>query len=335
MFYVDPRGRGDFTQLQTALDWLSAHPSEKPELELAEGRYEGPFYCAVPGLRLRGQGRDETLLTAGLAAQQRHADGRTYGTFRTATLFLDADHIEVHGLSVQNRAGWGPTVGQAIALYADSDDLLVEDCALLGRQDTLFTAPLPERELQVDGFRGPKQFAPRRRNRQIYRRCLIAGDVDFIFGGAQALFEDCELRSLWREGQEGCQGYVTAASTQRDERFGYYFQSCRFSAEKGLEDASVYLGRPWREAARCCLNDCELGAHIHPQLWSDWDKPQAHEQAVYAVYATRAADGSPLRPGSQASWTSLDPLAAEDCTKEAFLDYVRKQAVQDGRYFSH
>ena len=59
------------------------------------------------------------------------------------------------------------TSGQAIAVYAEGDDLVFKNCHMLGHQDTLFTGPLPMKEKQPGGFVGPTEFAPRIPGRQL------------------------------------------------------------------------------------------------------------------------------------------------------------------------
>jgi len=92
-----------------------------------------------------------------------------------------------------------------------------ENCRFLGFKDTLYPHG--------------------RQSRQYYKNCYIEGTVDFIFGRATAFFEDCEIFCK-------SPGYITAASTEQDARFGFVFKNCKItsSAEKG----TAYLGRPWR-----------------------------------------------------------------------------------------
>lgn len=51
-------------------------------------------------------------------------------------------------ITFENSAGFGKKVGQAIAVYAEGDDLVFKNCHMLGHQDTLFTGPLPMKEKQ-------------------------------------------------------------------------------------------------------------------------------------------------------------------------------------------
>lgn len=254
-------------------------------IRLAPGVYREKAVIDRPNTTLEGEDAATTRIVWGDAAFEILEDGMKRGTFRTATLRTDAPNITLRRLTIENDAAPRERVGQCIALYADGDNLLVEDCVLLGHQDTLFTAPLPPKEIQKNGFIGPKQYTPRVPQRQTYRRCRIEGDIDFIFGGAAAWFEDCVIVAV--DGREDrsepfC-AYCTAASTPEGQKFGYVFKNCRFLGD-GVPDASVYLGRPWRDYAKTVLIGCELGPHIRAEGWHDWNKPQAHETMLYAEH---------------------------------------------------
>ena len=249
---------------------------EPAVLRLASGIYREKVALRRPHTTLEGTGAESTTILWDDGAFEILADGMKRGTFRTAALLVDAHHVTLRNLSVVNAAAPREQVGQAIALYADGDYFTCEDCALSSHQDTLFTAPLPPKEIEKNGFIGPKQFAPRTPQRHTYRRCHIEGDVDFIFGGAAAWFEDCDIVSL-------APGYATAASTPQGQKFGYVFKGCRFSSA-GAPPATCYLGRPWREFAQTVLIGCTIGPHIRPEGWHDWGKPPFHEYGYYAEY---------------------------------------------------
>ncbi|MBQ7846485.1 MAG: pectin methylesterase [Clostridia bacterium] len=249
-------------------------------LRLAPGVYREKVVLQRPHTTLEGSGAGESIITWDDGAKEVLPDGMNRGTFRTATLLVDAPHVTLRHLTVENAAAPRQQVGQAIALYVDGDYFTCEECTLRSHQDTLFTAPLPPKELQKNGFIGPKQFAPRTPQRHTYRRCRIEGDVDFIFGGAAAWFEDCDIVSVDA-------GYATAASTPEGQKYGYVFKHCRFLGDN-LPQASCYLGRPWRDYAKTVLLDCTIGAHIRPEGWHDWDKPPFHECGYYAEYPAPA-----------------------------------------------
>ena len=52
--------------------------------------------------------------------------------------------------------------------------------------------------------------------RQTYEYCWIEGTVDFIFGGADAIFRQCRIHSLASKNP----GYITAASTPKIKNQG-------------------------------------------------------------------------------------------------------------------
>ena len=287
-------------------------------LELAPGEYREKVLLDRPRLVLRGAGADKTVIRWQDGAKEPLEDGQPRGTFRTATVRVDAPYVTLQGLSIVNACAPRERAGQAIALYADGDFFLCEDCRLCSFQDTLFTAPLPPKELQKNGFIGPKQFAPRLPQRHTYRRCRIEGDVDFIFGSAAAWFEACDIVSV--DGRADriahAEGYATAASTPEGQRFGYVFSHCRFLGE-GVAEGSVYLGRPWRDYAKTVLLHCELGPHIRPEGWHDWDKPAFHSAGLYAEYGCTG----PGAAGERAPFARrLTEAEAAAYTYEAFLD---------------
>lgn len=287
VFEVSTERAGAYRSISEALaaaDQLYPDAEQPVRIHVDPGEYRERVEIHRPHVTLVGETADSVRIAGSLGAKMPSEDGSgvdgTLGTFRTYTVLVDADDVRLENLTIVNDAGDGREVGQAIALYADGDRLVVDACCITGRQDTLFLGPLPPREVKPGGFIGPKQFTPRRVGRQYFRRCRIEGDVDFIFGGARAYFEGCEIRSLNRN--MDVNGYVTAASTPEGEPYGFVFHGCSFTAPQDVAPDSVYLGRPWREWAQTVLIDCWLGQHIKCEGWWDWNKPAAHERACYA-----------------------------------------------------
>lgn len=267
-------------------------------LHIGKGVYREKLTISRPNLTIQGEGisRADVVLVYGDSAMDLMPAGDKRGTFRTASVRVDTHDFTARHLTFRNDAGYGTSVGQALALYVDGDRCLFEDCALFGHQDTLFTAPLPEKEMVADGFKGPGQGKPRIMGRQCYKNCYIEGDVDFIFGSAVAYFENCNIFSRKRKSQKPVSpgddttcGYVTAASTPENEPFGYVFKDCRLSGD--CPAGSVYLGRPWREYAKTVFISCELGPHIRKEGWHDWGKEHGH--FFYAEYKSYGPGADP------------------------------------------
>ena len=303
--------------LQSAIDRLPADGTPAV-IRLAPGVYREKVELRRPNTTIEGAGTAQTRIVWADAATALHADGQKRGTFRTYTLLVLADGCTLRGLTIENAAAPRESVGQCIALFAESDLFTCEDCTLLSAQDTLYTGPLPPREVIPGGFLGPTQLLPRRAQRHIYRRCTIKGDVDFIFGGAAAWFEDCDIVSVnaYTDGRVPS-GYAAAASTPEEQKYGYVFHRCRFLAGEGVPDQCMYLGRPWREYAKTVLLHCFIGPHIKPEGWDDWGKPAFHEHGFYAEYGC-TGPGSDLSARAAFAHVLTDAQAAE-YTLESFL----------------
>ena len=287
-------------------------------IHIGPGVYREKLVITRPNLTLLGEGesRDDTMLVWGDGALDDMPEGDKRGTFRTASIRIDTHDFTARHLTFKNDAGYGHDVGQALALYVDGDRIYLEDCCLLGSQDTLFTAPLPLKEAIPGGFKGPGADKPRIQGRHCFRNCMIQGDVDFIFGGGTAWFEDCTLFSKMPEPQKTQEiyGYITAASTPEDQSFGYVFRNCRL--ESDCPPGTIMLGRPWREWAKTVYLNCELGAHIHPAGWADWGKPHGH--FYYGEYCSKGPGAS---PETRADFScQLTDAEAAEYTVEKVLD---------------
>lgn len=305
------------------------YPAKKSDLEpvtihLAKGVYHEKLVITRPNLTLTGEGAD-TVIEFGHGAFEDMEDGTKRGTFRTASVRIDTHDFTAKNITFKNTAGWGDVAGQALALYVDGDRNVFENCYFTASQDTIFTAPLPLKEAQPGGFRGPGEFNPRIMGRQLYKNCVITGDVDFIFGSAVCIFDKCTLFSKRPENRPAplpgeptpVYGYVTAASTPENEPFGYVFFDCKF--ESDCPKGTVYLGRPWREYAKTVLINCEIGDHINPLGWQDWGKDHSH--FFYAEYNCSGA-GSDTSGRASFSHVLTDEEASKYTYSNIFGDWI-------------
>ena len=231
-------GSGDYASVSEAV--LAVPYELEAEIVIGPGVYREKLVCEKRCITLRGAGADQTILVWADGGKLPHPDGRPTHTFRSYTAFFSGESLTVEDLTIANDAGPGSLVGQAIAAYVDSARAVFRRVKLLGNQDTLFCAPLPEKEREKDGFLGPRTFAPRRASAQYYQNCEIAGDIDFIFGGADALFEQCTLRTV---NNHIPRSFVTAPSGPADG-LGFVFWDCDLVSD--CPAGTVYLGRPWR-----------------------------------------------------------------------------------------
>lgn len=293
---VGKDGKYDFNTIQDALESVKNSNVTNDEtivINIMPGLYEEKIVVDIPNVTMIGENADNTIISYGDYAKKLMPDTTAYGTFRTATFRIDADDFTAKNLTFVNSAGNGKEYGQAVAVYADGDKISFYHCKMLGSQDTLFTAPLPPKKPGTGtNGNGPKADFERKNGRQYFYDCYIRGDIDFIFGGATAFFEECEIFSQngiieeeakipQKENGIIC-GYVTAACTMEGQEYGYVFYKCDFTSD--CPNNSIYLGRPWRDFAKTVLIHCNLGEHIKPEGWYDWDRPEARKTTYYAEY---------------------------------------------------
>lgn len=115
--------------------------------------------------------------------------------------------------------------------------------------------------------------------------------------------------------------YITAASTPESEEFGYVFNNCRLIHNDQAQ--KVYLGRPWRSYAKTVFINCELGCHILPEGWHNWDKPYAEQTTFYAEYGSKGPGASI----SRVSWSY--ELLPEDLKKYTPENVMKCGAEED------
>lgn len=293
MITVAKDNSGDFNSIQQAVDSI---PAGTPEtIYIKKGIYKERVEVRKNNISFVGESTDDTIITESYYARMIMPDGSKRGTFRSYTFFVYADNFTASNLTFENAAGFGDEFGQAIAVYAEGDNITFRNCKILGHQDTLFTGPLPMKEKQPGGFTGPTIDGIRRVVHQLYENCYIAGEIDFIFGSATAYFKNCTLFALNRN--QEINAFYTAPSTYEGQAFGYVFESCTFTGN--CPPKSVALSRPWRIHAKTVLLNCSYSDQIIDEGFTDWNKPESHETVYYAEYN---GHGEGFKPEKRAAY---------------------------------
>ena len=293
MITVAKDNSGDFNSIQQAVDSI---PAGTPEtIYIKKGIYKERVEVRKNNISFVGESTDDTIITESYYARMIMPDGSKRGTFRSYTFFVYADNFTASNLTFENAAGFGDEFGQAIAVYAEGDNITFRNCKILGHQDTLFTGPLPMKEKHPGGFTGPTIDGIRRVVHQLYEDCYIAGEIDFIFGSATAYFKNCTLFALNRN--QEINAYYTAPSTYEGQAFGYVFESCTFTGN--CPPKSVALSRPWRIHAKTVLLNCSYSNQIIDEGFTDWNKPESHETVYYAEYN---GHGEGFKPEKRAAY---------------------------------
>lgn len=286
---VAPDGSGAFKTVQAAIDSIpDKNANAEPRLILIKaGTYKEHILVPQnkPSITLRGEETDarKTILTfdrhAGMDDPE--APGKKVGTSGSESVLVQADGLSAENLTFENSAG---EVGQAVAMRTMGDRLTFRNCRFLGWQDTLY----------VNGAR------------TYFADCYVEGRVDFIFGRATAVFENCEIHS-----KNG--GYITAASTKPEMPFGLVFLNCKLTGD----GAKAYLGRPWKEGAATAFIHCQIGEHIRAEGFSEWRGNENHKTARYAEFGNTG-------PGAD---TASRPTWTKNLTEEEAAKYTVKSIL--------
>ena len=273
---VAPPGAKVAGQFSTVQDAVTAAPETGAEIRIEPGEYREVVHIDKPNIQLRGMGSDASKVVIVYA----NGASNTCGTSCSATVFETGDNFIATNLTIAN--DWSKTGKprtQALALSISGDRAVLRNVRLLGAQDTLLATSKGCRT----GGSGADGAQPTdcKIARQFYDHCYIEGEVDFIFGNAKAVFEECEIHSI----AHPAGGFLTANGRSKvDEDSGYVFDHCALTAEP--EVTNIFLGRPWRDYAKVIFMNTKMGEHIVPAGWSEWHKGETErlKTAYYAEY---------------------------------------------------
>lgn len=273
---------------------------------MKKGVYRCKVVVAADDVKIIGEDRETTVICYDDYAKKANIDGREFNTFRTFTMCITGERCVLKNLTVANLNTKPEEVGQCVALSVNAKVFKAENVDLRSTQDTLFTAPFPD-DLVIrysgltddptyyDGFIPREQLYMEGGSVQLYEGCRIFGNVDFIFGGAEAYFVGCEIVSI---AEKRVFGYVAAPCHALTQETGYVFYNCNFRSE-GAGDNTVFLARPWRDFGKCDFINCRLDKHIHPDLFDKWNDTYRNKTARFGYYNLTNAELAPVEWGKR------------------------------------
>ncbi|KAJ4953212.1 hypothetical protein NE237_030044 [Protea cynaroides] len=257
-------GSGNYKTVSEAVSAAPEKSSKRYIIKIKAGVYRENV--EVPKkktyLMFIGDGRKDTIITA----SRNVVDGST--TFHSATVAVVGERFLAKDITFQNTAG--PSKHQAVALRVGADLSAFYQCDVLAYQDTLYVHSL----------------------RQFYINCLIVGTVDFIFGNAAVVFQDCDIHA--RRPDAGQKNMLTAQGRDDpNQNTGIVIQKCRIGATSDLEPVRssfpTYLGRPWKEYSRTIVMQSTISDVINPAGWHEWNGEFALNTLFYGEYQNSGA----------------------------------------------
>ncbi|KAL7205316.1 hypothetical protein ACSBR2_018293 [Camellia fascicularis] len=297
MVIVNKDGSGNFT---TISDAVAAVPNNTAAnmgyfmIYVVGGVYEEYVSIAKNKqyLMIVGDGINKTIITGNHSV----ADGWT--TYSSATVAVVGPRFVAINITIRNTAG--AIKQQAVALRNDADLSTFYKCSFEGYQDTLYTHSL----------------------RQFYRECDIYGTVDFIFGNAAVVFQNCNVYP--RLPILGQFNTITAQGrTDINQNTGTSIHNCTITAAPDLAanngTTQTYLGRPWKLYSRTVYMQSFLDSLINPAGWAVWSGTFALDTLYYAEYNNRGPGSS---TANRVTWPGYHVINATDAVNFTASSFI-------------
>ncbi|KZV31026.1 putative pectinesterase/pectinesterase inhibitor 34-like [Dorcoceras hygrometricum] len=272
---VSKDGNGTHKTIAEAIKKVPDHSTRRTIIYVKAGKYEEDNLKVgrkKTNVMFIGDGKGKTIISGG----RNIFDKIT--TFHTASFAATGSGFIARDISFENWAG--PSKHQAVALRIGADHAVIFRCNIIGFQDTLYVHS----------------------QRQFYRECDIYGTVDFIFGNAAAVIQSCTIHA--RKPMALQKNTITAQNRKDpNQNTGISIHACKLVAEPDLERVKgaypTYLGRPWKMYSRTVYMLSDMGDHIHPRGWLEWNATFALDTLYYGEYMN-FGPGSTL--GQRVKW---------------------------------
>ena len=241
-------GSGDVKTVQEAVDKVPRNNKHRAVIRIKPGTYVEQVRVPAdkPYISFLGEAAEKTKLIFNLSNR---AAGSTSASY---SVYIGGHDFLAENITFENSFGTG---SQSVAVLVEADRTVFRNCRFLGWQDTLYA----------------------KNGRQYYENCYIEGHVDYIFGQAAAVFENCHIHSKG-------DGYIAAPMRfAADEPSGFVFIKSTLTSENTTK--GIYLGRPWRDFGRTVFINTKMDAAIRPEGWHHWE-PHREKTAYFAEYGS-------------------------------------------------
>ncbi|XP_059439744.1 putative pectinesterase/pectinesterase inhibitor 28 [Corylus avellana] len=288
-------GSGKFKTINEAVLEIPKRSNQTFVIYIKEGVYEEYVHIntSMTHVMMIGDGAQKTRITG----NQSYIDGTP--TFKTSTFAVTGDYFTAKNIGFENSAG--AAKHQAVALKVQSDFSTFYNCSMDGYQDTLYVHT----------------------KRQFYRDCTISGTIDFVFGDATAIFQNCTF--VVRKPMDNQQCIVTAQGRKESlQASGIVLQGCSIVSDPAFFpvrfERRAYLGRPWKAFSRTIIMETHIDDLIQPQGWLPWVGDFALDTCFYAEFQNT---GPGANSTGRVNWAGVK----KNITREEVLEYTA------GRFF--
>jgi len=264
-------GSGNYRSVQEAFNSIPANNHTPVTVYVRNGVYKEKLILdsTKAFVTVIGEDKFKTVITFHDHTGKVSPRGDTINTYTSHSFLSAANDFTARNITFENTAGFN--AGQAVAIQILGDRSKFINCRFIGNQDVLF----------------PSRAA----TRQYFENCYIEGTTDFIFGPSIAWFQNCHIHSKKNS-------HVTAASTPKEQAFGYVFNDCVLTGDTSLRNVS--LGRPWRPYAHVVVMNSYIGPHIKAEGWANWNSTNNYLTTRYLEYRNF---GPSSNPAQRISWS--------------------------------
>jgi pectinesterase len=272
-------GTGQYSTVQAAIDAVPANNTTRRVITIKAGTYREIVTIPAnkPFVTLQGLGSS----AAATVIVNNHSSAGGYGTSGSATVFVNGRDFAAKNLTMSNDYGEG---SHAVAANVTADRSVFDTVRFLGNQDTLLVNS----------------------SRQYYVNSYVEGTVDFIFGGATAVFN---ASSIYEKRSSG--GPITAANTDAAKTYGILVYRCTIT---GAANNVTQLGRPWGAAAQVLFRESNLSATMKTaQPWTDMSS-NSWKNARFFEYRNTGSGA-----GTNSNRPQLSDATAADYTPQKYL----------------
>ncbi|XP_065867142.1 pectinesterase 1-like [Euphorbia lathyris] len=284
---------GDVTTIEEAVAQIPKKGLTRFIIYVKEGTYTENILLDKNrwNVMIYGDGMDKTIISG----SKNFVDGTP--TFSTATFAVAGKGFMARDIQFINTAG--AAKHQAVAFRSGSDMSVYYQCSFDAYQDTLYAHS----------------------NRQFYRDCSITGTIDFIFGNAAVVFQNCKI--MPRQPLSNQFNTITAQGKKDpNQNTGISIQKCTFTPLNASLTAPTYLGRPWKDFSTTVIMQSSIDSFLDPSGWKSWisgvDPPSS---ILYGEYQNTG-------PGSatekRVSWAGYKPsLTIDEAAKFAVGSFIQ------------
>uniref|UniRef100_A0A0D9VT91 pectinesterase n=1 Tax=Leersia perrieri TaxID=77586 RepID=A0A0D9VT91_9ORYZ len=303
----------EFKTVQSAIDAVPVGNTEWVIVHLRSGIYREKVVIpeTKPFIFVRGNGKGRTSIS--------HESASPHNA-ESSAFTVHASNVIVFGVSFrvltrytrrlnersQNSARAGlPNIPEVrtVAAMVSGDKVAFYHCAFYSPHHTLFDST----------------------GRHYYESCYIQGNIDFIFGGGQSIFQ-CPEIFVKPDRRTEIKGSITAQNRKEEDSSGFVFIK-----GKVYGVGQVYLGRANEAYSRVIFADTYLSRTINPAGWTNLGYNGATDHMLLGEYNCTGPGAAAANSMTRVPWARQ--FTKEEADKFLTVDFINGKEWLPAYYY--